>query len=258
MHLPWATAALVAALTQTPVGSTPPPPPPVVQTLTPPGEPANPFTHLLSNLGEDLAAMPTRENVGILATGGAFALIFKNNNDARAHAWVLEQDADSPAASLGNVIGDGGTQAAIAIGTWLGGRAAHNARVETVGTHLIRAQVLNGLFTQGLKYAMQRERPDGGSYSFPSGHTSATFATAAVIHTDYGWAAALPVYGLGAFVGWSRVRTNHHWLSDVAFGAALGIVSGRAASHGGLGQWTVTPVKTPGGVAIYAVRRSSR
>ena len=245
MILPVATLALVTALAQ----ALPAPPP------TPP---ENPFTHLLANLGDDITALPTLQNVGILATGGLVALAFKNNNDARMHTWVLEQTDDSSSASLGNFAGDGITQGGAAIAVWVAGRVTQNVRLETTGSNLIRAQFLNGLLTQGLKYAVQRDRPDGGAHSFPSGHTSATFATAAVIQHDYGFAAALPVYALGGFVGWSRVRSNHHWLSDVAFGAALGIVSGRAASHSASGNWAIAPVKTPGGMAIYAVRAWGR
>jgi membrane-associated phospholipid phosphatase len=250
----WATVALVTALAQTPARSTPPRQPPVVQTVAPAATPENPFTHLLPHLGRDLQALGTIQNGGILVTGGIFALVFKNNDDARLHAWVLKQDPSPSLASMGNVIGDGWTQGGAAVAVWLAGREVGNARVETTGANLIRAQLLNGLLTQSVKYVVQRDRPDGGSRSFPSGHTSATFATAAVIQHDYGVVAALPVYALGGLVGWSRVRTNHHWLSDATFGAALGIVSGRAASHDSPARWTVTPVKTSGGAAIYVTR----
>lgn len=258
MVLPWAATALITVLSQTPARSTPPPPPPAVQTATPAAAPENPFTHLLPHLGRDLQALGTIQNGGILATGGLFALVFKNNNDERLHTWVLEQDPSSSAASFGNFMGDGTTQGGAAVAVWLAGRASQNARMETTGANLIRAQILNGLLTQSLKYAVARDRPDGGKKSFPSGHTSATFATAAVIQHDYGVAAALPVYALGGLVGWSRVRSNHHWLSDAAFGAALGLVSGRAASHDSPTQWTVTPVKTRGGAALFVTRTTRR
>ena len=215
---------------------------------------ANPFTNLLPNLGEDVRAMPTLENAGILAVGGVLSLVFKNNHDERLHTWVLEQTSDSSVASVGNVLGDGITQGAAAVAVWAIGRGTGSVRAESTGATLIRAQILNGLFTQGLKLAVDRTRPDGGSHSFPSGHTSAAFATAAVLHHEFGLGAAVPAYALGGLIGWSRVRSNHHWLSDVAFGAALGLVAGRAASHSAPTGWSVVPVKTPGGAALYVVR----
>ncbi len=79
--------------------------------------------------------------------------------------------------------------------------------------------------TYTLKYAINRKRPNGGPYSFPSGHTSASFQGAAFIHARYGVKYAIPAYLLATFVGYSRVKTNAHYTSDVLAGAAIGIVS---------------------------------
>lgn len=253
MHSLLSAAALVSLFSQTPAPA--PTPAPVATAAAAPIE--NPFISLLPHLGEDLVALPSITNAGILATGGALALVFHNNHDERLRNWVIQQDASSPSSSVGNFVGDGVTQGAAAVAVWLAGRATGSSRVENTGANLIRAQVLNGVLTQGLKLAVNRTRPDGGSHALPSGHTSAAFATAAVIQHDYGVGAALPFYALGGFIGWSRVRTNHHWLSDVAFGAALGMVAGRAASRDRPGQWSAVPVKTPGGFALYLVRTST-
>jgi hypothetical protein len=44
---------------------------------------------------------------------------------------------------------------------------------------------------------------------------------------------------------------NKHWASDVVFGAAVGLISGRAVSLGhGLQGVSVSPALFPGGVAI--------
>ncbi len=76
--------------------------------------------------------------------------------------------------------------------------------------------------TQGLKYAVNERRPNGGNHSFPSGHTSISFASAGYIHQRYGWQTGLPFEVLAAVVGYSRVKTrDHHWY-DVVAGAAIG------------------------------------
>lgn len=76
--------------------------------------------------------------------------------------------------------------------------------------------------TEGLKYAIDERRPNGGSHSFPSLHTSAAFAGAGYLHARYGWKVGLPFELLAATVGFARVKTrDHHWY-DVVAGAAIG------------------------------------
>ena len=78
--------------------------------------------------------------------------------------------------------------------------APRTARVGALGADLVDAQIVNGVLTQGIKAAVNRTRPNGSNHSFPSGHTSATFATAAVIQQHYGWKVAAPFYALGGYV----------------------------------------------------------
>ena len=142
-------------------------------------------------------------------------------------------------------------QGAFALAMYVIGRASHSARVGALGADLVDAQIVNGVLTQGIKVAVNRTRPNGSKHSFPSGHTSATFATAAVIQQHYGWKVATPFYALGGYVSVSRMVDDQHFASDVIFGAALGIVSGRAASFGhGLHRVSVSPSLLPRGIAI--------
>ncbi len=74
-----------------------------------------------------------------------------------------------------------------------------------------------------LKYSVYETRPNfKNSHSFPSGHTSVTFATAAFLQRRYGWAFGVPAYALATYTAWGRVFSkNHHWWDCVA-GAAIG------------------------------------
>ncbi len=79
--------------------------------------------------------------------------------------------------------------------------------------------------TYALKFSINRERPDGGGQSFPSGHTSAAFSGASFIQKRYGWKYGAPAYVAASFVGWSRVDARRHYWEDVLAGAAIGIMS---------------------------------
>ncbi|MDQ7003557.1 MAG: phosphatase PAP2 family protein [Ghiorsea sp.] len=79
--------------------------------------------------------------------------------------------------------------------------------------------------TYALKVGVNRTRPNGGNYSFPSGHTSASFQGASFIHVRYGLKYAIPAYVGAVFVGYSRVYADKHFTTDVVAGAAIGILS---------------------------------
>ena len=77
-----------------------------------------------------------------------------------------------------------------------------------------------------LKYAVNEERPDHSDFhSFPSGHTSVSFASAAFLQRRYGWWIGGPAYALAAYVGWGRVYAKKHHVWDVVAGAAIGACS---------------------------------
>ena len=79
--------------------------------------------------------------------------------------------------------------------------------------------------TYGLKYAVDEQRPNGEKYSFPSAHSSVSFASAEYIRKRYGWEFGLPAYALASFVAYSRVESHQHYAHDVIAGAAIGIGS---------------------------------
>jgi len=95
-----------------------------------------------------------------------------------------------------------------------------------------------GLST-GIKYAVKRTRPfveypndiiqrdKVGPLSFPSGHTTAAFATATAVSLSYKkWYITVPSYVYAGFVGYSRMRLGVHYPSDVLGGMIIGIGCG--------------------------------
>jgi membrane-associated phospholipid phosphatase len=239
-------ALVIVASMVAPQATTGGPPPAAVQARPSIGR------HVLSDLRE-LVSPPS---LMILAAGGlgAFAVTPKDNDVTRSFARA---DSLEDALDPGEIIGSGYVQFAAAAGTWIAGRATGHPRVAATGIDLLEAQLLNGAMTQGLKYAVARERPDGGRYSFPSGHTSAMFATATVIQHRFGWKAGVAAYAAGVYVGAGRLSDRQHHLSDVIFGAALGTVAGRAISisHGRRARVTATVMPIHGGAVVVLTRR---
>jgi len=81
------------------------------------------------------------------------------------------------------------------------------------------AQLTSG----SIKLLIKEERPDGSNdNSFPSGHTSVSFAAAATLGKRYGWKYGLPARAVATFVGFARVKAKKHHVHDVIAGAAIG------------------------------------
>ena len=213
-----------------------------------------PFTQFFQNTWRDLRALPSMPSLIFLGTGGLAAGVLHEIDEDVASA--AEDAGAAGHTQVGDVLGNGWFQGGAAVATYFAGRLSHKPRITHTGSDLIRAQVLNGLLTTTLKVAVNRKRPTGSNYAFPSGHTSATFASAAVLHKHYGWKVGAPAYFVASFVGWSRVWDGEHWVSDVVFGAALGLAAGHTVTLGHRGKnWNVVPVRTSGGGAVFFVKQ---
>ena len=248
---------IVSLLTAAPVLAQPaaprqtPSPDPGLVATQPAAEPAIPSVgSLFRDLGGDFKRLPSWETAIVLGATGAVGLAVSSDDAELSRRAVASQTMDT-LFEPGEGVGNGAIQIGGAVATYVVGRTTHNAGVARLGADLVRAQIVNAVLTQGVKLAVGRQRPDRGRYSFPSGHTSAAFATAAVLHRHYGWMAAAPAYALATFVAGSRVQENRHYLSDVVFGAGVGIVSGRTVGLGhGRGRFAVAPFAAPGGGGV--------
>ena len=131
----------------------------------------------------------------------------------------------------GNVIGSFMFQMSAGFAAYGVGKSFGDQKAADVGRDIVRAQVLSQVLVQGLKYTVQRDRPDhSNDKSFPSGHAASAFATATVLQRHYGWRAGVPAYALGGYVALARMAWNRHHASDVVMGAGFGIASARTVT----------------------------
>lgn len=112
-------------------------------------------------------------------------------------------------------------------GLWyvVGQQTQDDHTYEVAGT-LRRALMVNGLSVLVGQVASGGHGPNGEFGSFPSGHTSSTFAVASVMHRSYGPWVGVPLYALGGLVAMERLDSDEHFLSDVVMGAVMGLVIG--------------------------------
>lgn len=118
------------------------------------------------------------------------------------------------------------TYGGISLILWIVGHNTRHKKLGLTGRALTEAIALSMGITLVTKFAFRRERPDGGSLSFPSAHTTSAFAAAGVLTTFYGWKGALPSYAAALLVSLNRLDDHKHWLSDVVMGAVIGSVVG--------------------------------
>jgi membrane-associated phospholipid phosphatase len=206
---------------------------------------------VFTDLGRDLRHLASRDSVIILGVAGAASLAVAHE-DATITRRAFHSQPLETALDQGTLVGDGVTQVGAAVAVYGLGRAFHRTAAASLGADLLQAQIVNGFLTQTIKYAVDRTRPDGGHHSFPSGHSSATFATATVLARHFGWRIGAPAYVLAGYVAASRLSENQHFASDVIFGAGIGIVSARAMTIGKrTAALTVTPLPMRGGGGIW-------
>ncbi len=101
------------------------------------------------------------------------------------------------------------------------------------GLAMSRALIFTAVSHRTIATIVNRERPNNGPYSFPSGHTSTSFATAGSLAYSYGPWVGVPALMVATFVGASRVADNAHWFSDTVAAAGLGLFWARASHLAG-------------------------
>jgi len=188
------------------------------------------FDKLLLTIARDIKRLPSKDTAHLLVNGTLFALAAHPFDEVATLGASSSHVLKAGFSGWGKALGREWVQGGGALAAYVAGRAFDKPRLAAVGGDLIEAQLLSVAVTQGMKFAARRTRPDGEARSFPSGHASAAFATAAVLHEHFGRRAAIPAYIVATYTSASRLQANSHYASDVIVGAAIGLIVGRTAT----------------------------
>jgi len=209
---------------------------------------------MIRELGVDVIHLPSLENVFWASTGGGVA--------AALHPLDPTANADLSGPFLdkffkpGAIMGQSYTLLPVAATIYVIGRAGDHPRISHMGSDLIQSVLIAELMTQTLKYSVRRERPDNSNnFSFPSGHAADTMAFATALERHFNWRYYVPAYAFATYVAMSRLHDNVHFVSDVAFGSAVGIIAGRTVTRYGHHPFPVALAPVPGGFAVVYFRQ---
>jgi membrane-associated phospholipid phosphatase len=221
---------------------------------------------LVYTTAADFKAFPKRRSTWvILAIGGAAAALAHPADDAVNEQLVGSSTVGrffAPGKYVGSTYAQAGAAVTLyAVGRYMLPRKDGEPRTNKashLGFDLLRSVIVSQALTQAIKHTVRRDRPTGECCAFPSGHASTAFATASVLERHFGYRGAWPTFAVASYVAMSRLHDNRHFLSDVLFGAALGIASGwTVVGRHGRSDYTLLPVPVPGGVAVTLSRTAN-
>ncbi|MEZ2336902.1 phosphatase PAP2 family protein [Mucilaginibacter sp. RCC_168] len=125
----------------------------------------------------------------------------------------------------------------VPVGLLAAGVISNDKQMRQNSLYVASSTLLSSGLTFLIKHIVKRPRPfiqninivpvyRAGSTSFPSGHTSSSFATATALSRAYPkWYVIAPAFLWAGSVSYSRMYLGVHYPTDVAAGAALGVGS---------------------------------
>jgi membrane-associated phospholipid phosphatase len=190
-------------------------------------------------------SLPVAATIG----GASFA-------DGEVQAAFDENDADDSLVRAGNMYARvyfGAAQ----VGLYLAGELSQDPRLSATGKKTLASLLNTAALIQPLKFLTRRRRPDGSDLrSFPSFDAGMVSSIIPSLYAEYGVFPAVFAAVSAAFIGFTRIYGNKHYLSDVltsyAIGVGWGIMVEAYARH--QPAWALVPTgdgRTTVGLALH-------
>lgn len=213
----------------------------------------------LNDLGKDLIS-PLSTPARWIVLGGAATTAMMYIT--RKNITYRKRESFSEAQPLGNIgivgdyIGYGFLNIAYSSYFLWKGKYRDDPKALKAAEHMIRASTYALAVTQTIKYTVNEKRPGypDDNHSFPSGHSSASFAFASVVAAQHGWGWGGLAHGAATFIAISRYNDDFHYLHDITAGITIGASFGWGVYYNlekGNPYWlTLVPVKKGAGLAM--------
>ena len=230
--------------------------------------------HRLADETVSITTAPFKiENGNILFTLGAIgatSLTYVFDKEIQNKLLSNKSNSLDKAANIADIVGNPFVHLGLAALVYGAAVAGDSEKWKETGEMVGEALVLADASTFIIKEAVGRGRPNvtasKGDFkpfgfknnydSFPSMHTTSSFALASVLATTSESLAAKTGYYLAAtFVAFSRAYQNKHWASDVVFGALLGELCGSAVTsyHASGNKFAIVPQAYENGAGLALV-----
>jgi len=228
----------------------------------------------LADESAELVTTPFKIETGniliTLGVVGATSLTYVFDHDMQQKLQSHKSSGWTKATDAGALAGNPIIHLGLAALVYGAGIAGDSPKWKETGEMMGEALILADASTFILKETVGRGRPtttnSKGNFkpfgfrndydSFPSMHTSSSFALASVLaSTSDNILTKMSYYAAATFVGFSRMYQNKHWASDIVFGAALGELCGRVVTgyHASGSKFTLAPQVYDGGAGVALV-----
>ena len=146
-----------------------------------PGEDGAAVADFPSLFAADFAALFSTRWAPLLVAGAAGTGLAYAVEDPHEAREFLSHGLLDPLSDGGNIWGGPLCAAPLALGSWAWGGLSGDLRLARFGRDASEALLMVTVVTGGIKLAVDRERPNGRRYSFPSGHTATAFSLAPLV-----------------------------------------------------------------------------